>query len=96
MASKKNLKKDLNFLTEEVIETCLLHYYLKQENQDEKARIDAIIDETIALRNELFNKINHPEGDLKGKALKAWYADIISQMMKKTDEAFEKLGSLDK
>jgi hypothetical protein len=95
MASKKDLKKDINFLTEETIEICFLHYYLKQNQEEEKIRINTMIEETIALRNELLNKINHPSENLDGKSMKAWYADILKEMMEKTDYVFEKLGQLD-
>jgi hypothetical protein len=95
MASKKDLKKDINFLTEETIEICFLHYYLKHNQEEEKIRINTLIEETIALRDELLNKINHPSDNLDGKTIKAWYADILKEMMAKTDEVFEKLGQLD-
>ncbi len=95
MASKKYLKKDINFLTEEIIETCFLHLYLKQNNEEEKEKINGLIEETIALRNELLYKINHPSGDLKGASLKKWYTDILQEMIAKTDEVFLKLGQLE-
>ncbi len=96
MASKKDLKKDINFLTEEVIETCFLHYHLHQNKEEIKPVIDEVIEDTISLRNEMINKINHPDESLKGKSMKSWYSGILSDMMKKTDESFEKLGSLEK
>jgi len=94
MASKKDLKKDINFLTEEIIETCFLHYHIKQKDTDEKEKIEELIEETIRTRNGLMHRLNNPDESLKGKALKAHYGDILKEMMKKTDETFEKLGKL--
>lgn len=96
MASKKDLKKDINFLTSEVIETCFLHYHLSHEKEEIKPVIDQVIEDAVQLRNELMYKINHPEDGLKGSELKNWYNEIQSEMMKKTDDAFEKLGELHK
>lgn len=96
MASKKNLKKDINFLTNEVIETCFLHYHLSHEKEEIKPVIDEVIEDAVNLRNELMHKINHPEEGLKGGKLKSWFNEIQSEMMKKTDDAFEKLGELHK
>lgn len=96
MASKKDLKKDINFLTNEVIETCFLHYHLSQDKEEIKPVIDEIIEDAVNLRNELVFKINHPEDNLKGAELKNWYNEIQNQMLKKTDDAFEKLSELHK
>ncbi len=96
MASKKNLKKDINFLTNEVIETCFLHYHLSQNKEEIKPVIDEVIEDAVNLRNELIHKINHPDEGLKSSEKKNWFNDIQSQMLKKTDDAFEKLGELHK
>lgn len=96
MASKKDLKKDINFLTSEVIETCFLHYHLSHEKEEIKPVIDEVIEDAVKLRNELMYKINHPEDGLRGSELKSWYNEIQKEMMKKTDDAFEKLGELHK
>lgn len=93
MASIKDLKKDINFLMEEVIETCFLHYHLKRENADKLKEIDQIIEDVIITRNDLIEKINHPDATAKGSS-KKYYNGIFDQMIAKADEAFDKLGSL--
>ncbi|MFW5687420.1 MAG: hypothetical protein ACOCXV_00690 [Bacteroidota bacterium] len=94
MASKREIKKDINFLTNEVLETCSLHYHLKPNKEEIVPQIHEIMEETLALRNELIYKVNHPDKNLKGGELHAWYAQLLNQMMQKTDEVFEKLGRL--
>ncbi len=92
MANKRDLKKDINFLTDEVIDTCFLHYHLKQNNPEEKEKIELLIEDVIRMRNDLMQRLNNPDESLKGKSLKAHYSAILQEMIKKTDETFEKLG----
>jgi hypothetical protein len=39
-------------------------------------------------------RLNNPDENLRGKALKTYYGGILQEMMTKTDEIFEKLGKL--
>ncbi len=93
MASKKNLKKDINYLIDEVIGTSLMH----QSSKDEKiqARMDELIKEMLAFREELVEKVNQPDVDPpKGKKLKAYYRDLYSELLTKVNDAFEQLNKL--
>ncbi|MBW6478098.1 MAG: hypothetical protein K0B37_01615 [Bacteroidales bacterium] len=96
MANIRYLKKDINFLMEEVIETCFLHYHLRGETPEKREEIDQIIDEIIVTRNNLIQKINNPEVDGKKGPGKKFYNEILNEMMQKADEAFEKLGVAEK
>lgn len=96
MANIKDLKKDINFLMEEVIETCFIHYQLSGETPEKRNEIDQIIDDIIVTRNNLIYKINNPEADSKKSPGKKFYNEILDEMMKKTNEAFEKLGTAEK
>ncbi len=93
MASKKELKRDINFLTGEIIDTCLMHSYLKQGDEKAKQVIDGLMAEAVSLRNELIYKINHPGNDLKGSELKSYYSGLMKEMVEKTDQVFEKLSA---
>ncbi len=96
MANIRDLKKDINFLMEEVIETCFLHYHLRGENPEKREAIDQIVDDIIVTRNELIQKINNPEVDRVKRPDKKYYSDIFNEMMQKADEAFEKLSAAEK
>jgi hypothetical protein len=95
MASKKDLKKDINYLTEEVIQTCYLQYYLKQNKEEAKAAITQVIEETVDLRNNLINKLNHPEMKPDNISAKRWHSDLLNVMIKHAEDAFEKLEKQD-
>lgn len=96
MANIRDLKKDINFLMEEVIETCFLHYHLRGESPEKREVIDQIVDDIIVTRNELIYKINNPEVDSDKSPGRKFYNDIINEMMQKADEAFEKLSAAEK
>ncbi len=93
MASKKNLKKDINYLIDEVIGTSLMH----QSTKDKKtqARLDELIKDMLAFREALLDKVNQPDADPpKGKKLKTYYRDLYSDLLTKVNEAFEQLNKL--
>jgi len=93
MASKKNLKKDINYLIDEVIGTSLMH----QSSKDEKtqAQMDELIKNMLTFREEMLEKVNQPDIEPpKGKKLKAYYRDLYSELLTKVNEAFEQLNKL--
>ncbi|MFN3555394.1 MAG: hypothetical protein ACK4VN_05480 [Bacteroidales bacterium] len=94
MASIKDLKRDINFLMEEVIETCFLHYHFKADQKDKLQEIDQIIEDIITTRNSLMEKINNPDPSIGKGAAKKYFNGLLDQMMQKADEAFERLGAV--
>lgn len=92
MASVKNLKKDVNLLTDEVIGTCLMHQFANQKQNQEKA--DNLIDEMLVSRDEIINKINNPD-IAKGKSVKAYYDEIFEEFLTKVNSIFETLGNME-
>ena len=90
MASKKNLKKDISFLTSEVIETCMLKMYFDQNSNKEKHF--KIIDDFLDFRNDTIEKVNNPEKvEGKGK-LKTYYREIFEGFVNKVNEVFDSLS----
>lgn len=93
MASVKNLKKDINFLTDEVVGTCLMHQYAnKNENQQ---KVDQIIEEMLDSREELITQINHPESRPQGKSVKAYYNELFEGFLEKVNASFDTLGNME-
>jgi hypothetical protein len=88
MASKKDLKKDINYLTDEVIGTCLLHQYTQGKERQEE--LDGIITEMIEFRDQLIQKANNPKAK-EGK-LKAYYRSLYEELLEKVNTAFEKIS----
>lgn len=92
MASVKNLKKDVNILTDEVIGTCLMHQFANQK--ENHAKVDQLIDEMLVTREETINKLNHPPKDGE-KGIKPYYNEIFADFLSKVNDIFDTLGSMD-
>ena len=93
MASKKNLKKDINYLIDEVIGTSLMHQSAKEEKVQKE--LDELIKDMLAFREELLDKVNQPDAEpAKGKKLKEYYRDLYSELLNKVNDAFEQLNKM--
>jgi hypothetical protein len=92
MASKKNLKKDISFLVDEVLGTCLMHKELNpNKNQEE---IDNIIAEILIFREEILNKVNNPQLSEAHKNLRTYYRSLYQDLIRKVNESFDKINAL--
>jgi len=92
MASIRDLKKDINFLTDEVIGNCFLHYYFVEDNEQKK--VDEIIEEMVKVRNDLINRVNNPAEDSNKKTDKDYYRSIRDELIEKANKAFDSLEKL--
>lgn len=92
MASKRDIKKDINYLTGEVIADCFLFMHLHDGKHETKAV--EIVENTVELRNNLMAKVNHlPEG-VSGKQVKVHYRSIYNELLAGMDEQLQKLSKL--
>lgn len=91
MASRKRLKKDIDYLCFEVVSDCYNHNYLYPENQE---KVMEIIKDTIIARNQLIARVNHPDGKDNPKMVKAHYKSIFNDLVSKVDESFTRLSNL--
>jgi hypothetical protein len=92
MASIRDLKKDIEYLVFEVISDCLLYSGIHGgENEDD---VSAIIDDAVSFRNELFARVNNPDGKNNPKIVKAYYKKIEKDLFTGVDELFERLSAL--
>ncbi len=94
MASIKDLKKDINYLIDEIIGNCFLFYYVAEKNKREK--IEDMIEDVVQFRNKMIDKVNNPPEDFNKKTRKSYYREIHNDLISKTNEAFEKLNQLEK
>ncbi|MDQ2177795.1 hypothetical protein [Marinifilum sp. D714] len=91
MASRRRLKKDIDYLCFEVISDCYNYNYLHPEN---KEQVMDIIKDTIIARNNLIARVNHPDGKDNPKMVKAYYKSIFNDLIKNVDESFTRLSTL--
>ena len=87
MASIRRIKRDIDFLANEVISDCYMALYFNDGAKREQ--IVAVIEEAVEFRNELFVR------DKKNKSLvRKHYAQMRRDMMSRVDAMFEKLSGI--
>ena len=91
MASKKDLKKDIDLLMSMVLNDCfyVLEYNAKVDND----AVMKIAGNVIQRHRELRLRVNHPDGKDNPKMVKKYYNQIINEMLKFADESLEKLSA---
>lgn len=92
MASRRNLKKDINYLTGELIADCFSYMCIHPDKNREKT-ID-LIEDTAVLRNELVTKVNKAKKEKDPKKVKQMFVQIKSEMFSNIDKSFENLSKI--
>ncbi|MBP3425915.1 MAG: hypothetical protein J6K81_04270 [Rikenellaceae bacterium] len=93
MASVKRLKKDIDYLVEEVVTDCYLSIYFHSERKEE---IVGVMNKAVELRNELFGRINSPAEPHNKSLVAKHYAQIRRDMFAGVDALFTELSELNK
>ncbi|MBP8850962.1 MAG: hypothetical protein KBG80_10440 [Breznakibacter sp.] len=91
MANRRDLKKDINFLTTEIVSECYIKHLLT--NTDEKA-VSELITEALSNGDEFLKRVNHPDGKLNPKLVKKYYSHLRRELIEKSNATLEKLGKL--
>ena len=92
MASIRRIKRDIDFLANEVISDCYMALYFNDGAKREQ--IVAVIEEAVEFRNELFVRANHPAGKKNKSLVRKHYAQMRRDMMSRVDAMFEKLSGI--
>jgi len=90
MASLRSLKKDIDFLVEEVISDSCTFMYLYPDKKNEEAI--RIIQDAVALRNKLYAEVNNPQDNPR----KAYYKAINKELLEGVDALFLQISELTK
>lgn len=92
MAKLKNLKKDIDFLVGQVVLDCFEYIHLTVDADTEGAY--SIVGEVLVLRNQLRNRVNHPDGKDNPALTKQFYKKIGKELVEGCDQCYEKLAKL--
>jgi len=92
MAKIKDIKKDISYLTEQLLLDSLEVSEVADESNKQKV-LDIII-EIASFHNELIGRVNHPDGKDNPKLIKAYYSKIITDLLEGSDKIYEKLNKL--
>ncbi|MBN2807645.1 MAG: hypothetical protein JXR22_13390 [Prolixibacteraceae bacterium] len=93
MSSRKELKKDIRFLTQQVILDALDLAEMVTEEQDKKKILDIII-EVTEMHNSLISKVNHPDGRENKKLVHEHFKAVSNELLTVCNKAYEQLNSL--
>jgi hypothetical protein len=94
MASIRELKKDIDYLTFEVISDCFTYSGVHPDNQSDE--LSAIISDAVNFRNDLIARVNNPDGKDNPKIVKAYYKTVEKDLLIGVDKLFDRLSSLTK
>ncbi|MFV0377164.1 MAG: hypothetical protein ACK5JD_07670 [Mangrovibacterium sp.] len=92
MANLRNLKKDIDFLCEQVVLDCFDYIYNAAGADTEGAY--EIIGEVLVLRNQLRNRSNHPDGKDNPGLVKKFYRQLGKELVEGCDQCYNKLAKL--
>jgi hypothetical protein len=91
MASIKQLKKEVAFLSSQMIGDCI--DFVQTFNGKELEAM-AVIDEVVLLHNDTIEKINNPDGKDNPKLVKGYYQLLKKDYVAGINEAYQKLENL--
>jgi hypothetical protein len=92
MASVRQLKKDIDNQLFEVISDCFLHLGLHPDNKS--GEITEIIEDAVALRNDLVARTNNPDGKDNPKIVRKHYQAIVNDLNTGVDKLCTRLSGL--
>jgi len=90
MASIKNLKKDIDYLVFEVVSDCFTYAGINPGKHTDE--LSDIVEDAVQLRNDLFHKINNPEGGKTAAAVKASTMSVRKNLFEGVDQLFTRLS----
>ena len=94
MASRRELKKDIDYLIYEVISDCFVFSGLHPDMKSDE--ISAIISDAVDFRNDLIARVNNPDGKDNPKIVKTYYKSVEKDLLTGVDKLFSRLSEMTK
>lgn len=91
MASIRQLKKEIAFLSSQMIGDCV--DFVQSFNGKEMEAM-AVIDEIVLLHNSTVDKINNPDGKDNPKLVKTFYQELKKKYITGINDAYKRLEDL--
>jgi hypothetical protein len=92
MATKRDIKKDIRYLCEQLILDAL--EVSEIVNESDQQIVAGLVTEIAALYNELISRANHPDGKDNPKLVKAHFKAISNDLLLGCNTIYEKLNKL--
>ncbi|MDA3910426.1 MAG: hypothetical protein PF448_03595 [Bacteroidales bacterium] len=91
MANIRDLKKDLKWLTYEVLTDCMI---AKLMNEDKSESVDDLMHETMNNHTDMITRINEARKIQDNKEKKTAFKSIEKDMYETADGSFKKLSEI--
>lgn len=92
MANVRRLKQEIEIMSSQLIGDCI--DFLDTFEDKKETSILSIIEEAIALNNNMIERICHPDGKDNPKLVKAHYRKIKTDFITGLDQSYAKLEAL--
>lgn len=92
MATVRRLKKEIEFISSQLIGDCIDFLETFDDKKDKK--VLSIIEEAVLLNNTILDRACHHDGKDNPKLVKQHYRKLKSDFIKGLDQAYGKLESL--
>lgn len=92
MASLRKIKKDIAFLSGEIISNSYLALYFQGEDASEK--LSEVISKAVDLHNRIITAINNNPETNNARLTRKYYAAIEKDMMNSTDALFLEISNI--
>jgi len=92
MASIRRLKKDIQFLSAQLIGDCI--DFMETFEDGKEKQVFGIIEEAVSLHNSMIDRACHPDGKDNPKLVKAFYQKLKKDFIQGLDDCYKKLEEL--
>lgn len=92
MANKRDLKKEINFISDELIANCLMSEAFVSGNNGGK--INELIGKIFDIQEDFLSRVNRVDGKDNVKLVKDYYRSLIADFDKKTGEIISEIEKL--
>jgi len=92
MASRRNLKKTIKFVSSELITDIYFRCLMLKSIDDQK--VDALVVEVMTLTNEFILRTNRPDGKENSKLVKSYFKKLFSDWQIAVNKLIKDIDSL--
>jgi len=93
MASKREIKKEVNFLFEEMIADAIMIREIKKDDAQQKT-VESLIMKSVEKHEDLIIRINHNESRDEKQSSKQYYNTIAKEAIDFFDDAYKQLNDI--
>ncbi|MBP3439684.1 MAG: hypothetical protein J6K24_00325 [Tidjanibacter sp.] len=91
MASLRQIKKQIDYVVNEVVYDCYLSLGFHADKQEE---IVALMQQVVDMRNNLMELVNNPAEPHNPSLVRKHYAYVRAQLVERTEEIWGKLSEI--